>query len=459
VALAVVASAPGGVRADETYLLMGEAGASKALSEPQSSAFGPGASVVVSGYRSVAPFALLGLRLRAGGFAGGSRPDSGMGGLYALTAAARLSPFARPLRAGNTIGLWLEAAGGAGLTGSLFRPVAEAGAGIGFLVSHFILSPFVRYLQVVQSGSGAAGNDAKIGLLGLEVAMFDPKRTPAPRQAMALLPIPPDAPPHDTDGDGILDQQDKCANRPEDKDGFEDEDGCPDEDNDRDGIADASDKCPNQPEVINGVDDTDGCPDSGVIQLVDDRVVLDDSVLFRSQRARVTVAGQKILSAVMTLWKQHPEWERLDVEGHADQRGPERFNKWLSEERAQRVRKTLIEMGVPAGKITARGFGASKPRVSDGKGENMWSRNRRVELVVVKKTGPKPEDTAAEPAPPPTTAAAAEPAPPPGQAQPPPAAPAPPAEPVPPPPGAVEAPPAAAPGGPVEPPPATGRTP
>ena len=40
-----------------------------------------------------------------------------------------------------------------------------------------------------------------------------------------------------------------------------------------------------QPEVVNGVDDTDGCPDEGVIELVDDRVVLEDSVLFR-QRTR-----------------------------------------------------------------------------------------------------------------------------------------------------------------------------
>ena len=43
------------------------------------------------------------------------------------------------------------------------------------------------------------------------------------------------------------------AGLPEDKDGFEDTDGCPDPDNDKDGIPDVSDKCVNEPETINGV--------------------------------------------------------------------------------------------------------------------------------------------------------------------------------------------------------------
>ncbi len=54
---------------------------------------------------------------------------------------------------------------------------------------------------------------------------------------------------------------DKCTNVPEDKDGFEDEDGCPDLDNDKDGIPDLKDKCPNEPEDMDGFEDNDGCPD------------------------------------------------------------------------------------------------------------------------------------------------------------------------------------------------------
>jgi outer membrane protein OmpA-like peptidoglycan-associated protein len=65
----------------------------------------------------------------------------------------------------------------------------------------------------------------------------------------------------DRDGDGILDRDDKCPDQPEDRDGFEDEDGCPDPDNDRDGIPDSQDMCPNGPEDVDGFKDEDGCPD------------------------------------------------------------------------------------------------------------------------------------------------------------------------------------------------------
>ena len=87
----------------------------------------------------------------------------------------------------------------------------------------------------------------------------------APR-ARALPPKercnpPPPPKPLDTDGDGIPDKIDKCPTEPEDKDGFQDEDGCPDPDNDNDGILDKDDKCPNEPEDKDGFEDEDGCPD------------------------------------------------------------------------------------------------------------------------------------------------------------------------------------------------------
>ncbi|HMG21560.1 MAG TPA: transporter, partial [Kofleriaceae bacterium] len=62
----------------------------------------------------------------------------------------------------------------------------------------------------------------------------------------------------DSDGDGIPNGRDRCPLVPEDKDGFQDDDGCPDDDNDGDGIADAVDKCPNDPETVNGFEDDDG---------------------------------------------------------------------------------------------------------------------------------------------------------------------------------------------------------
>jgi outer membrane protein OmpA-like peptidoglycan-associated protein len=65
----------------------------------------------------------------------------------------------------------------------------------------------------------------------------------------------------DPDGDGIVGADDQCPDNPEDKDGFEDENGCPDPDNDADGIVDVDDQCPMDPEDPDGFKDDDGCPD------------------------------------------------------------------------------------------------------------------------------------------------------------------------------------------------------
>lgn len=65
----------------------------------------------------------------------------------------------------------------------------------------------------------------------------------------------------DNDQDTIPDAQDKCPDKAEDFDGFEDQDGCPEPDNDKDGIPDVSDRCPGEPENMNGFLDEDGCPD------------------------------------------------------------------------------------------------------------------------------------------------------------------------------------------------------
>lgn len=100
----------------------------------------------------------------------------------------------------------------------------------------------------------------------------------------------PEEAPKDRDGDAIPDQLDRCVDQPEDRDNFQDEDGCPDADNDGDGLLDGADKCinepgpipnmgcpvvdrdgdgihdnldrcPDEPEDIDGFQDTDGCPD------------------------------------------------------------------------------------------------------------------------------------------------------------------------------------------------------
>jgi outer membrane protein OmpA-like peptidoglycan-associated protein len=365
----------------------------------------------VSGYRSLSPYFLLGLRLRGSAFfdksgSDATRADPDLGGLGSLTLAGRLRLGADASAASRAEGFWLEAAAGPGLTGELVRFTWEAGLGFGIPAGGTVLSPMIRYLHVVQTGSGSDGADAKALIFGLEVLFGDPQ--PAPVVAAAPPPPPPPPPPApeapppppDKDGDGILDADDRCPEEPEDKDGYEDQDGCPEPDNDKDGIVDGSDKCPTEAEVVNGVDDEDGCPDEGLIRMIDDRVVLEDKLLFGTARSRVSTKAKATLEAVVNLWKQHPEWERMDVEGHADFRGTAKYNQSLSEQRAKKVREALVKLGIPGDKITAKGFGSTKPR-AEGRTPADLQTNRRVELVVIRKRPelPPPAGEVTPPAP------------------------------------------------------------
>lgn len=67
---------------------------------------------------------------------------------------------------------------------------------------------------------------------------------------------------HDQDGDGIPDSQDQCVHLAEDRDGFQDDDGCPDDDNDNDMILDEDDRCPLEPAEMGRDEDEDGCTDN-----------------------------------------------------------------------------------------------------------------------------------------------------------------------------------------------------
>jgi OOP family OmpA-OmpF porin len=95
-------------------------------------------------------------------------------------------------------------------------------------------------------------------LAGLETALIAGVGD-APARALASIAWAPRS--HDLDKDTVDDDVDQCKELPEDKDGFQDEDGCPDLDNDDDGVPDAADKCGAVKEDEDGFDDGDGCPD------------------------------------------------------------------------------------------------------------------------------------------------------------------------------------------------------
>lgn len=430
-ATALFATAPftSTARADETWLLSLEPSLALPLGTPQSDRFSPGLTGAISVQRSVHPTSLLGVRLRGGFLFDGPPPteegvvDPGIGTFNSLTLSYRLRPFANreDLRRGT--GLFAEVAGGAMLTGSDVRATLEAAVGYGWELGIIDIGPSFRYVHVFQGKNNFDDRDASLLLLGLEVTFLDARPrviTPEERERIGDrdrdgLLDPDDAcpdepedfddfedadgcPDPDNDQDTILDVNDSCPLSPEDLDGFEDRDGCPDPDNDRDGFLDVDDQCPNEAEVVNGVDDQDGCPDEGLIEMVDDRVVLDERVLFDFERARVKHAAQPVIAAIAELVRQHPEWDSMRIEGHADARGDAEYNRRLSERRARNVMRALVREGVTAARIDSVGYGADRLR-DQGQTEEAHQRNRRVEFVVLRRVeaGSEPEEIVVEP--------------------------------------------------------------
>jgi outer membrane protein OmpA-like peptidoglycan-associated protein len=359
------------------------------ISTPLKDRFGLGAMPSLSAAVPMAPWLQLGLRLRCGFLWNGPPPsepglkDPGTGGLGALFVTARVRPLGKD-NPSQVAGPWAEIGIGPGLTGSLVRAIGEAGLGWNFNLAGLTLGPTARYLHVVQPSDGLDSTDAKILLFGIELKIRDPQVRGEAEQAAAAATATEGAKTNDRDGDGIPDDVDKCPDDAEDKDGFEDEDGCPDPDNDGDGIPDTKDKCPNEPETVNGFQDEDGCPDEGAVVVKKDRIYLKEYLLFDTNRARVRTEGRPSLVAILNLWTQHPEWDHLIVDGHADRHGSDEYNLWLSRTRAERVRNKLIEMGFPGEKLTLRAFGRQKPRVPT-ETEEADRENRRVEFVIVKK--------------------------------------------------------------------------
>jgi outer membrane protein OmpA-like peptidoglycan-associated protein len=79
------------------------------------------------------------------------------------------------------------------------------------------------------------------------------------------------------------------------------------------------------------------------------------------------------------------EWGDIKVEvaGHTCNIGTDDYNLGLSQRRAESVRNYLIDKGIPADRLTAKGYGESQP-VADNATNEGRIQNRRVELVPLK---------------------------------------------------------------------------
>jgi outer membrane protein OmpA-like peptidoglycan-associated protein len=312
-----------------------EAPAAFPVSGMQDDLFRPGVMPALGAYAAEGFFA-VGLRVRAGVLRDGPAPgmnlsDPRMGGLGTFGLAMRL----------GVRGPWIEAVIGGGITGHDLVPAAEVGAGWSFDLGPVELGPSARFIHVSgPPGAGTLGN-AELVLAGLELR-FGRTERPAPRHVASAAPraiAPPEPLVIEADHDDVVDADAGCAT------------------------------------------DGDGCSVDAEIVVHDDRIVLDDRILFDLAQARVRSRGRELLARVATMWRSHPEWIRMSIEGHADVRGSDEYNDYLSQLRAEHVRAQLVKLGFTVEQMDIVGYGRSRP-VDPGTSEAAHARNRRVELVI-----------------------------------------------------------------------------
>lgn len=104
-------------------------------------------------------------------------------------------------------------------------------------------------------------------------------------------------------------------------------------------------------------------------------------VLFAFNSDEATEDLIKILTPMVEYLKRPPGFKQLIIEGHTDSVGGAPYNLELSQRRAARVKKSLVNLGLPSKKIKSSGFGEEKP-IAPNTNYQGRSRNRRVEFKV-----------------------------------------------------------------------------
>lgn len=123
-----------------------------------------------------------------------------------------------------------------------------------------------------------------------------------------------------------------------------------------------------------------GTPPTGV---EDDLAALSTTSggLFDTGSAALRSAAQPVLGGVASILQRNPEI-RIEVAGHTDALGEDDANLLLSQQRADAVREFLIGLGTVGSRISAAGYGSSRPRATNATTEGR-TLNRRIEFRIL----------------------------------------------------------------------------
>lgn len=178
----------------------------------------------------------------------------------------------------------------------------------------------------------------------------------------------------DSDGDGVPDWRDECSNTRPEAIGHTDDKGC-ELDTDNDGVADWCDECP----TVAGVKANKGCPEiKREVRNILKKAM--QGIEFETQSATIKKGSYPLLDQIAKIFIDNPTYI-IEVQGHTDATGKAEMNMKLSDERAHSVMNYLIEHGVEAERLSAKGFGSEMP-IADNATKEGRQKNRRVEFNI-----------------------------------------------------------------------------
>jgi outer membrane protein OmpA-like peptidoglycan-associated protein len=103
------------------------------------------------------------------------------------------------------------------------------------------------------------------------------------------------------------------------------------------------------------------------------------AITFDTGKATIKDESTPIIEQMVELMQTNADL-KVEIQGHTDNVGKPEANKKLSEDRANAVKKALVDRGIAADRMSAIGYGDTKP-VADNNTEEGRAQNRRVELV------------------------------------------------------------------------------
>jgi len=113
------------------------------------------------------------------------------------------------------------------------------------------------------------------------------------------------------------------------------------------------------------------------------RLLSATKIEFAPSKADIAPSSTSLLSAISQTAFDCPG--TLRIEGHTDNTGRPEFNELLSRMRAEAVRSKLVDLGLPAERLVARGYGDTRP-IGDNATREGRARNRRIEIKVARPT-------------------------------------------------------------------------